>query len=79
MVDCVEVVLWLGRPDDGAAGIVDLDEGPIVDEFERCVWAGMSDRVIIERMSWVLDMPAHALSIHYVDRVVALGIGLDAN
>ncbi|QQX90332.1 hypothetical protein IGS75_08980 [Gluconobacter sphaericus] len=71
-----DVVIWVGRAGAGAAGVEDLDDGPMVDALELCV--GMSDRVIVERMGGMLDMPSECLSVHREAGLLALGVGLRA-
>lgn len=70
----VDVVIWVGTPGAGTAGVRDIDDGPLVDALARCV--AMPDRIIVERMSEMLDMPACALSVHHLGGVLALGVGL---
>ncbi|KXV64757.1 hypothetical protein AD950_06870 [Gluconobacter oxydans] len=67
MTDCVDVVIWPGKFDH-------LDEGPLVDEFERCVWAGMPDNAIVERMAWLLDMPERCLEVLRLDKLAVLKV-----
>ncbi|GAN91980.1 hypothetical protein Gbth_003_054 [Gluconobacter thailandicus F149-1 = NBRC 100600] len=75
-MDMTDAVIWVGTPGAGPAGVRDVDDGPLVDALARC--GAMSDRIIVERMSGVLDMPACALSVHHVGGVLALGVGLGA-
>lgn len=70
-----DVVIWVGTPGAGPAGVRDVDDGPLVDALARC--RSMTDHIIIERMSGVLDMPACALSVLRMDGVLALGVGLE--
>jgi len=67
MSDVVDVVIWPGKFDC-------LDEGPLVDEFERCVRAGMPDRAIVERMSWALDMPERCIEVLHLDKLTVLTV-----
>jgi len=62
-----DVVIWPGKFDC-------LDEGPLVDEFERCVRAGMPDGAIVERMAWSLDMPQHCLEVCRLERLTVLTV-----
>jgi len=63
-IEMTDVVIWIGE--------TDIDEGPMVDEFERCVWSGMPDGPTVVRMAWMLDMPSRRLAIHRSDRLAAL-------
>ena len=67
MVDVMDVVIWPGKFDH-------LDEGPIVDEFERCVRAGMPDGALVERMAWVLDVPTRCLEVLHLDTLTVLKV-----
>ncbi|MFT8979120.1 hypothetical protein [Gluconobacter oxydans] len=70
----MDVVIWVGTPGAGPAGVQDVDDGPILDALER--YSAMPDRIITERMAGILDMPAGCLSVHRLDGVLALGVGL---
>lgn len=63
----VDVVIWPGKFDH-------LDEGPLVDEFERCVRDGMSDSAIVERMSWALDMQERCIEVLRLDTLTVLKV-----
>ncbi|MBS1044103.1 hypothetical protein [Gluconobacter cerinus] len=69
-----DVVIWVGTPGAGPAGVQDVDDGPMLDALER--YSAMPDRIIVERMSEMLDMPKGTLSVHHLGGVLALGVGL---
>jgi len=64
-----DVVMWVGE--------VEVDEGVAVDELERLANAGASDRVIIERIGWRLDLPESWLSVSRFGTPVAPGLALE--
>ena len=66
-MDMTDVIIWPGKFDH-------LDEGPIVDEFERCVRAGMPDGALVERMAWVLDMPERCIEVLRLDTLTVLKV-----
>lgn len=63
-----------GGGGDLARKIRPLDDGPIVDEFEQCVRAGIPDGALLERMAWVLDMPTRCLEVLHLDRLAVLKV-----
>jgi len=52
-----DVVLWVGYARE------EVCEGPIADAFERMVWNNMPERMIIQKMSEMLDISANRLEI----------------
>ncbi|WP_342627826.1 hypothetical protein AAC691_17355 [Nguyenibacter vanlangensis] len=73
-VEYREFVLWVAKPGAGIDGVIDVYYGPIVDALERC--RRMGDAQIIRRMVRVLGMGRRDITVHRLDDVLAIGVGL---